>query len=110
MGIYYAYDSPEMWVSLMAERPATADAVRSSIRAWLRDSLPREWPACGHGPWVERWRRAFYGEGWAVPTWPAELGGRGLDERASRIINEELAAVDAPVPYNLVTVRMVGAT
>jgi 3-oxochol-4-en-24-oyl-CoA dehydrogenase len=90
--------------------PQTAEEARASIRAWLRESLPADWPRCGAGPWVAEWRRQFFACGWGVPTWPTSLGGLGLDAAASRVINAELAAVDAPVPYNLVTVRMIGAT
>jgi alkylation response protein AidB-like acyl-CoA dehydrogenase len=86
------------------------DGTRTTIKEWLSATLPSGWPECGSGPWVDEWRRRFYADGWAVPTWPARLGGLGLDQAASRVVNEELAAAEAPVPYNLVTVRMIGAT
>lgn len=80
------------------------------MRDWLAETLPPDWPNCGTGPWVHEWHRRFYADGWAVPRWPTALGGLGYDDACGRAINEELAAFDAPVPYNLVTVRMIGAT
>jgi len=71
------------------------DGTRTTIKEWLSASLPSGWPECGSGPWVDEWRRRFYADGWAVPTWPAHLGGLGLDQAASRVVNEELAAVEA---------------
>jgi 3-oxochol-4-en-24-oyl-CoA dehydrogenase len=85
-------------------------SVRAAVRDWLAETLPTDWPSCGAGPWVDEWRRRFYADGWAVPRWPTALGGLGYDDASSRAVNEELAAVAAPVPYNLVTVRMIGAT
>jgi alkylation response protein AidB-like acyl-CoA dehydrogenase len=88
---------------------ASDDDVRAAIDSWLADSLPADWPTGGLGPWVDAWRTEFYAGGWAVPTWPIELGGLGLTPAQTAIINEALAAAAAPVPYNAVTVQMVGA-
>jgi alkylation response protein AidB-like acyl-CoA dehydrogenase len=87
----------------------TDDEVRAAIESWLTESLPSDWPGCGLGPWVDGWRKEFYAGGWAVPGWPIELGGLGLTSAQAAIVNEALAAAAAPVPYNAVTVQMVGA-
>jgi alkylation response protein AidB-like acyl-CoA dehydrogenase len=84
--------------------------VRGELQAWLRATLPADWPACGLGDWTAAWQRQLFEAGWATPTWPVNLGGRGLDAAGAAIVNTELAAVDAPVPYNMVTVAMVGET
>jgi alkylation response protein AidB-like acyl-CoA dehydrogenase len=117
MGIYYAYDSPGidrpgLESEVITSEPATESVseTRAAVKEWLATSLPPGWPACGQGRWIEDWRRAFYAAGWAAPTWPSHLGGLGLSEAEGRVVNEELAAVGALVPYNLVTVRMIGAT
>jgi alkylation response protein AidB-like acyl-CoA dehydrogenase len=97
-------------VTAIVDATDAAAEARAAVRSWLAATLPATWPSCGPGPWVDEWRRAFYRDGWAVPTWPSRLGGLGLGEAASRAINEEMAAAGAPVPYNLVTVRMIGST
>jgi alkylation response protein AidB-like acyl-CoA dehydrogenase len=101
-----------MGSEVMTSEPATESLseTRAAVKEWLATSLPPSWPACGQGPWVEDWRRAFYAAGWAAPTWPSHLGGLGLSEAEGRVVNEELAAVGALVPYSLVTLRMIGAT
>ena len=54
------------------------------------------------------WRDALYRAGLATPGWAVELGGLGLSEDCVRAVNTELLAREAPIPYNLVTVHMVG--
>lgn len=50
-------------------------------------------------------------DGWMVPTWPTEVGGRGLSLDAAGVIAAELARFDVPdlYPY-LVGLHVVGPT
>jgi alkylation response protein AidB-like acyl-CoA dehydrogenase len=85
------------------------DVVRRKVSDWLDATLPRSWPD-GNRATVERWWRDLYHRaGLATPTWPVELGGLGLSDEAASVVNEVLVERHAPVPYNLVTVQMIGA-
>jgi alkylation response protein AidB-like acyl-CoA dehydrogenase len=96
------------------------DAARGEIAAALGDAFPRRTGASatavlGAGnddlaPGLA-WLRALAPGGWAVPTWPAEHGGRGATVHDAALIARELAAYEQPdlYPY-LVGLHVVGPT
>ncbi|MCJ7438919.1 MAG: acyl-CoA dehydrogenase family protein [Acidimicrobiia bacterium] len=83
----------------------------AEIRSWLQANTPEvlrdpKHPDRGalawggsrrpfHDPDVERWFREVTARGWAVPDWPVEHGGAGLDAAATADVRAELAAVGA---------------
>jgi alkylation response protein AidB-like acyl-CoA dehydrogenase len=69
----------------------TSDALRAEVRAWLEE----HWPA---GPEVKRteWLGLVVDARWAVPTWPEEWFGRGLDGDTAEVIVEEFRRAGAP--------------
>jgi alkylation response protein AidB-like acyl-CoA dehydrogenase len=80
----------------------TDEALREEVRAWLKDNWkPSGKPMTGPGGWSttpehKAWLAKVVEARWAVPRWPEEWGGRGLDDRQARIIEREFAAVRAP--------------
>src|ERR1700712_303542 len=65
------------------------DELGDEVTAWLaahfRNDLPKR-----------EWLAMVVDAGYAVPTWPAEWFGRGLDARAAATIGTAFAAVGAP--------------
>lgn len=63
--------------------------LRAEVTAWLaanwQPSLPRH-----------DWLTKVVADGWAVPRWPSEWGGRNLDDRQARIIEAAFAEAGAP--------------
>ena len=71
----------------MNDEPSKA-SVREDARRWLRS----HWnPALE----LSVWRRQLHAAGWACPTWPRELSGRGLPAWADDVVKEELVAAGA---------------
>jgi alkylation response protein AidB-like acyl-CoA dehydrogenase len=56
------------------------------------------------------WQRTLAEGGWSVPTWPAELGGRGLSSNEARIVREEETRYAVPAGPFQVAALMVGPT
>jgi alkylation response protein AidB-like acyl-CoA dehydrogenase len=69
--------------------PAETEPFRREVRAWIEAELP------GRSP-VE-WNALLHETGWAVPRWPVELGGRGLDQVQAIIWSEEVTRAGAPI-------------
>ena len=69
--------------------------VRAECRAWLDEHWdPRRS--------VRAWWALVAEAGWQFPSWPAGLGGRGLDDTAQRAVWEEMAAAGVlGPPFNL---------
>jgi alkylation response protein AidB-like acyl-CoA dehydrogenase len=90
--------------------PEAAATFRKELRSWLDQHLTPEVVAAGkHG--VEEnldrlrgWNRQLAEAGWAAPAWPSEHGGRdaGIDEQLAYF--EEMHAVQAPGPVNVIGV------
>jgi alkylation response protein AidB-like acyl-CoA dehydrogenase len=84
------------------------EAFRSEFRKWLEQNAPRRQSAPldviaaeDEREWhqrVEWWRKLAAG-GWTCVDWPKEFGGRGLGLLQTVIYHEELARVNAPLPY-----------
>ncbi|MEU3985765.1 acyl-CoA dehydrogenase family protein [Streptomyces sp. NPDC026672] len=67
------------------------EELRQEIRDWLRENWSEELS-------VGEWWRLLAEAGYAFPTWPSGMGGRGLDRRAARVMTEEIARAGAIGP------------
>src|SRR2546429_9406107 len=84
-------------------------AFRQTVRAWLRDNIPREWKHVGSSeiPRVEAyellrtWQRSLFDAGFIGLTWPKEYGGRRLTFIEELILPEEMAPAEAPPVLNV---------
>ena len=94
---------------------------RADTRAWLE----RNCPAGARGPGeihtgstkvtiehpdTQAWMERMAERGWTVPTWPKEYGGGGLEPAHTRVLYEEMAAIDARPPLVNMGTRMLGPT
>ncbi len=77
----------------------TDEQLATEVSAWLSanwDSKQKvkaeNFGRSPYQPFLEK----VYAAGWAVPTWPKEIGGLGLTPAQGRIIEAEFAAVSAP--------------
>jgi len=84
---------------------------RDELRSWLSEHLTDEVVRAGSRDSEESdlevlraWNRTLADGGWAAPSWPAEHGGRdaGVDEQL--VYLEEMNAVRAPGPVNVIGV------
>jgi alkylation response protein AidB-like acyl-CoA dehydrogenase len=80
------------------------DALRAEVRDWLsehwlsgpgRKALPQRSDSFGRDPRSD-WLDQVVQAGWAVPRWPTDWYGRGLDDRQARIVEAEFAEAQAP--------------
>jgi alkylation response protein AidB-like acyl-CoA dehydrogenase len=69
--------------------PPETEPFRREVRAWIEAELP--------GRSAAEWNALLHETGWAVPRWPVELGGRGLDQVQAIIWTEELTRAGAPI-------------
>jgi alkylation response protein AidB-like acyl-CoA dehydrogenase len=91
------------------------EAFRAELRAWLSDNLPEEvrkagrvrWAnggedsADGEIPqWSRDWQATLFDNGWLVPAWPRELGGRDATPGQTLVYHEEMARSGAPRTLN----------
>ncbi len=100
--------------------PTPDDSFAREVRAALDQRLERRAPGervvvLGAGSDdLEAGRaylRALADGGWAVPTWPVEYGGMGLDAQHAAVVNRELAAFRVPDLYPfMVGLALVGPT
>src|SRR5574341_1210675 len=94
------------------------DTFRQTVRAWLREQLPREWkdlcrsdiPRIETYAILKQWQRKLYDAGFIGLTWPKEYGGRGLTFMEELILQEEMALAKAPPILNVLGVGMAGPT
>lgn len=97
------------------------DDFRHETRAWLSKNCPPG--ARGPGevhtgstkvsiadPDVQLWMERMAERGWTVPMWPKAYGGGGLDIAQTRVLYEEMAALDARPPLLNMGTRMLGPT
>jgi len=112
-------------VSERSERTISADdtpaeaALRAEVRAWMEEHAAPYGPATRHlrlhdtpefAAIGRAWQRTLAEGGWSVPTWPAELGGRGLSSNEARIVREEETRFAVPAGLFQVAALMVGPT
>ncbi|MBX6378788.1 MAG: acyl-CoA dehydrogenase [Clostridia bacterium] len=95
------------------------EAFRQELRAWVEAHLPEGWherevkepydldEAIALRRW---WERQLAEGGWLGLSWPREYGGRGAPFIHQVIFQEEMARVEAPEPFNLLGVEMLGPT
>ncbi|HEX4777082.1 MAG TPA: acyl-CoA dehydrogenase family protein, partial [Acidimicrobiia bacterium] len=88
--------------------PTPDDALAREVRAALDTRLARRRPdepivVLGAGSddldAGRAYLRALADGGWAVPMWPVEYGGMGLDAQHAAIVNRELSAFRVPDLY-----------
>lgn len=73
----------------MAE--TTLDEVRTEVRGWLGE-------AWDPGLTVAQWWARLADSGWAVPTWPEQWLGKGLDRAAAAVVAQEIREAGAIGP------------
>lgn len=61
-------------------------------------------------PEVAAWKKAMGEKGWGTPTWPKAYGGGGLDSKQARILQDEMAKINAWNPIGGLGVMMLGPT
>jgi len=81
------------------------DAI-AAVRAWIEVHVPETWRVAAGGGGAteirtvrsreeyEQWYPEFGRSGLAVPTWPAEYGGLGVDAETARLLDQELAPLN----------------
>jgi alkylation response protein AidB-like acyl-CoA dehydrogenase len=74
---------------------------RSDLIAWLDEHAPapevmneRKQSSADLPEWARRWQRTLFEDGWLVPGWPPELGGRDASAAEQMIYFEELSKRD----------------
>ncbi|MFL6239843.1 MAG: acyl-CoA dehydrogenase family protein [Actinomycetes bacterium] len=84
-----------------------AEAFRAELDAWLDANAPHEdaqqdiKTSSGHLPqWARDWQRKLYDNGWLVPGWPPELGGRNATPVQTMVYFEELSRRRVPRALN----------
>jgi alkylation response protein AidB-like acyl-CoA dehydrogenase len=88
-----------------------AEAFRRELQEWLDVNQPTQHDleegklSSAHIPeWARAWQRRLFDDGWLVPGWPPELGGRNATPLQQMIYFEELARrglVRSPNPQGL---------
>ncbi|MGH7820211.1 MAG: acyl-CoA dehydrogenase family protein [Candidatus Binatia bacterium] len=84
------------------------EAFRGELRSWLEANRPDAdvvaadpSRSSAHLPeWARRWQRRLFENGWLVPGWPPELGGRNATPIEQMVYFEELARLGVPRSYN----------
>jgi acyl-CoA dehydrogenase len=102
---------------------ADLDQFRADTRAWLEDNCPPEMrepirsekDMCWGGrKWAFQseaqrvWLERMAERGWTVPDWPREYGGGGLSAAETKILREEMAALNCRNPLNSFGISMLG--
>jgi alkylation response protein AidB-like acyl-CoA dehydrogenase len=87
----------------------SAEAFRLEFREWLAANRPSPSVmaadpslSTGHAPqWAREWTRKMFDEGWLVPGWPPERGGRNAGPVETIIYMEELYQARVPRTTNV---------
>ena len=77
--------------------------VRGALLQWLQEAWDPELS-------LVEWRTRLAEAGWATPTWPARLGGRGLPASAASVVSATLAEFGAVGPPEGVGMSLATAT
>jgi len=81
------------------------EAFRAELRAFLEANAPPEAVGRGMEPeleeggipdWAREWQALLFDEGWLVPSYPPELGGRNATDVQTLVYFEELAEWGIP--------------
>jgi alkylation response protein AidB-like acyl-CoA dehydrogenase len=83
--------------------PPDVARFRADLRGWLAREAPAHSGRASHRSdkavaWTQRWYRTLARAGYVGVSLPVEYGGRGLPDSYEAVINEELAAAQAPPP------------
>ncbi|MFY0636346.1 acyl-CoA dehydrogenase family protein [Maricaulis maris] len=100
---------------------AKAEEFRAEAAAWLADNFAQSLVGKENllaviegdsdpDPEVAAWKKAMGEKGWGTPTWPKAYGGGGLDSKQARILQDEMAKVNAWNPIGGLGVMMLGPT
>lgn len=100
------------------------DTFRAETRAWLEANVPPSMrqPMRGEGdanwggrkadysrnPDQKRYMDAMAERGWTVPDWPTQYGGGGLSAAETKVLREEMAALNCRNPLNSFGISMLG--
>ena len=100
------------------------DTFRAETRAWLEANVPASMREPMRGEGDANWggRKADYSKnpdqklymdrmaarGWTVPDWPTQYGGGGLSAAETKILREEMAALNCRNPLNSFGISMLG--
>ena len=83
------------------------EAFRRELRAWIEANLPppeeraERVRSSAHIPeWARVWQRKLFDNGWLVPGWPPEYGGRNATPVQQMVYFEELARLGVPRSCN----------
>jgi alkylation response protein AidB-like acyl-CoA dehydrogenase len=83
------------------------EAFRRELRTWIEHNLPspeertERVRSSAHIPeWARAWQRSLFDNGWLVPGWPPELGGRNATPLQQMVYFEELASLGVPRSCN----------
>jgi alkylation response protein AidB-like acyl-CoA dehydrogenase len=83
------------------------EAFRLELRAWMEANLPpasersERVKSSAHIPeWARAWQRKLFDNGWLVPGWPPEYGGRNATPVQQMVYFEELAHLGVPRSCN----------
>lgn len=71
--------------------PTTEDVLRAEVRAWLEENWDPDLP-------LLQWRTMLAESGYAFPTWPVGLCGRGLSHEMGAVVSEVLNEVGVVGP------------
>jgi alkylation response protein AidB-like acyl-CoA dehydrogenase len=83
------------------------EAFRHDVREWFEQNLPSSEEraervrSSAHIPeWARRWQRKLFDNGWLVPGWPPEHGGRNATAVQQMVYFEELTRLGVPRSCN----------
>ncbi|MFZ0667815.1 MAG: acyl-CoA dehydrogenase family protein [Acidimicrobiales bacterium] len=83
------------------------EAFRSDVRQWFDANLPpaqerqERVRSSAHIPeWARKWQRKLFDNGWLVPGWPPEHGGRNATAIQQMVYFEELTRLGVPRSCN----------
>lgn len=95
---------------------------RNDVREWLEENCPPSmrtpmpedevvWggrKATFKNPESRLWLERMASRGWTAPTWPKAYGGGGLEPDENRVLQQELARIDARPALNSFGIWMLG--
>ncbi|MCY4564354.1 MAG: acyl-CoA dehydrogenase family protein, partial [Gammaproteobacteria bacterium] len=95
---------------------------RNEVREWLEENCPPSmrtptpedeviWGGRREqfrNPDSKVWLDRMAGRGWTAPRWPKQYGGGGLSFEEDRILQQELADIQARIPLNSFGIWMLG--
>lgn len=98
------------------------EAFRAETRTWLEANCPESMRTPGSeeetvwggrnetytNPDSRLWLDRMGEKGWTCPTWPSEYGGGGLSSDENRVLQEEMARINARSPLTSFGISMLG--